>query len=159
MQHGLVRPQLQVDEVVDVVAVFRRVQRGLPGALAPGDRVHPWNGRCPKAKSKHRYGINNIDGSSSDADGSSSDAAPATPVTKEEAQEVPVAAGPFKRDKGAADGGLLHDKMSFVRGSYKDLVDERQQLMDRSEFEFEQLDIMRKAKRVYHGGGRGRREH
>ena len=74
--------------------------------------------------------------------------APAPPVTKEEVQKVPVAAGPFKRDKSAVDCCLLRDKMSLMWGSYKDLVDERQQLMDRSEFEFEQLDIMRNAKTV-----------
>ena len=44
-----------------------------------------------------------------------------------------------KCDKGAVDDGLLHDKMSLMWGSDKDPVNALQQLMDRNEFELEEI--------------------
>jgi len=64
--------------------------------------------------------------------------------------EIPVKGedGPAAGESGAKacpptppDCGLLHDKLSLMWGDYKDKVDELQMIMNKNEFEFEELKM------------------
>merc|ERR1719389_394792 len=62
------------------------------------------------------------------------------PVPKSKVvKDVSVEEGHFKCNSGPPDCGLLHDKMSLMWGSFKDLVDELQSEMDKNAWEFEEL--------------------
>jgi len=66
---------------------------------------------------------------------------PATAETPVQGEDAPPVDGAKSCPPTPPDCGLLHDKLSLMWGDYKDKVDELQMIMNKNEFEFEELKM------------------